>query len=265
MFRHIYYRHNIWQFVQKPSWYMQNNLQLISSGISLIDEGWGGLYKGSNYLLIGGHKSGKTNFGMKFILEGAQKKERGLYFTSRTREELTGLAEWMNLDSQHFIDSREITTVRVIPPDKDNLSGTPDQDLVDYFDDVIDMIEEYYPSRIVFDEITPFIRFKDTTLLELILDKFKHKLESHNITSIIISSEPVTDAMSALLQHLADVSNGLIYLDKEINDLYGTISLLPYIEHKSGELKSNYVFDRDRGLKIDLSVLNTINKRQVRL
>jgi hypothetical protein len=72
--------------------------------------------------------------------------------------------------------------------------------------------------------------------------------------------------MSALLQHVADVSNGLIYLDKEINDLYGIISLLPYIEHKSGELKSNYIFDRERGFKIDLSVLNNSDKkRQVRM
>ena len=244
---------------------MQNNLQLISCGISLIDEGWGGLYKGSNYLLIGGHKSGKTNFGLKFVLEGATQNERCLYFTSKTENELTDLTEWMKLDPQAFKNSKLITIVRVIPPDKDFSLTNPDQNLVDYFDDVINTIDELFPSRIVFDEITPFIGFKDTTLLELVLDKVKHNLENHNITSIIISAEPVTDSMSALLQHVADVSNGLIYLDKEINDLYGTISLLPYIEHKSGELKSNYIFDPERGFNIDLSVLNNSNKkRQVR-
>ena len=168
----------------------------------------------------------------------------------------------MNLNPMDLISSKLITIVRVIPPDRDFTSHTPDQDLVDYFDDVINTINEYYPTRVVFDEITSFIGFRDITLLELILDKFKHNLESHNITSIIISAEPVTDAMSALLQHLADVSNGLIYLDKEINDLYGTISLLPYIEHKSGELKSNYIFDREIGLKIDLSVLESSGKRK---
>ena len=244
---------------------MQNNLQLVSSGISLIDEGWGGLYKGSNYLLIGGHKSGKTNFSLRFILEGAVQRERCIYFTSKTHNELFDQAVLMNPDYQSFIDSRLVTVVRVIPPNKDFPTTTPDQDLVDYFDDVITIIDEYHPARIVFDEITPFIGFKDVTLLELILDKFKHNLENHNITSIIISAEPVTDVMSALLQHLADVSNGLIYLDKEINDLYGTISLLPYIEHKSGELKSNYIFDGEKGLKIDLSVLNnSVKKRQVK-
>ena len=241
---------------------MQNNEELISSGISLIDEGWGGLYKGSNYLLIGGHKSGKTNFGLKFVLEGAANNERCLYFTSKTHEEVNKQAEWMNLNPMDLISSKLITIVRVIPPDRDFTSHTPDQDLVDYFDDVINTINEYYPTRVVFDEITSFIGFRDVTLLELILDKFKLNLESHNITSIIISAEPVTDAMSALLQHLADVSNGLIYLDKEINDLYGTISLLPYIEHKSGELKSNYIFDREIGLKIDLSVLKSSEKKR---
>ncbi len=244
---------------------MQNNSELISSGISLIDEGWGGLYKGSNYLLIGGHKSGKTNFGLKFVLEGAMNNERSLYFTSKTHEELIAQAEWMKLNTMDLISSRRVTIVRVIPPDRNIPLSSPDQDLVDYFDDVIDTINEHYPSRVVFDEITSFIGFKDVTLLELILDKFKHNLESHNITSIIISAEPVTDTMSVLLQHLADISNGLIYLDKEINDLYGTISLLPYIEHKSGELKSNYIFDRERGLKIDLSVLeNAVKKKKIK-
>ena len=244
---------------------MQNKLQLISSGISLIDEGWGGLYKGSNYLLIGGHKSGKTNFGLRFVLEGAAQNERCIYFTSKTQKELTDLIKCMNIDKRNLFDSHLITIVRIIPPNRDIPYRTPDQDLVDYFDDIIRTIDEFFPSRIVFDEITSFLGFKDVTLLELILDKFKLNLENHNITSIIISAEPVTDAMSALLQHLADVSNGLIYLDKEINDLYGTISLLPYIEHNSGELKSNYVFDRERGLEIDLSVLNNTNsKRRVK-
>ena len=241
---------------------MQNKTQLISSGISLIDEGWGGLYKGSNYLLIGGHKSGKTNFGLRFVLEGAAQNERCIYFTSKSPKELTDLIKWMKIDNRNLFNSKLITIVRIIPPDREQPYKTPDQDLVDYFDDVINMIDAFVPSRIVFDEITSFIGFKDVTLLELILDKFKLNLENHNITSIIISDEPVTDAMSALLQHLADVSNGLIYLDKEINDLYGTISLLPYIEHKSGELKSNYVFDRERGLEIDLSVLNNMNKQK---
>lgn len=243
---------------------MQNNLQLISSGISLIDEGWGGLYKGSNYLLIGGHKSGRSSFGLRFILEGAAHKERGIYFTSKTPDEVINQANKMNLNN-NLIYSDLITCVRIIPPDNNSLLGVNDQELVDYFDDVIGAIDDFYPSRIVFDEITQFIRFKDETLLELVLDKFNHNLENHHITSIIISAEPVTDEMSALLQRLADVSNGLIYLDKEINDLYGTISLLPYIEHKSGELKSNYIFDEEKGLKIDLSVLNnSLKKRQVK-
>jgi KaiC/GvpD/RAD55 family RecA-like ATPase len=239
---------------------MQNKLQLISSGISLIDEGWGGLYKGSNYLLIGAHKSGKTHFGLNFLLQGAAQKERCLFFTSKSDKELLDLAEWMNLNLEEYTNNNLMTIVRIIPPDKDLHTGNTDIELAEYFDDVITIIENFFPSRIVFDEITPFIGFKDETLLKLILEKFHNKLQEQNITGIIVSSEPVTDAVSSQLQNLADVSNGLIYL--EINDLYGTISLLPYIEHKSGEIKSNYVFDNQRGMQIDLSVLNKLRTRK---
>lgn len=232
------------------------NLKLISSGISLIDEGWGGLYKGSNYLLIGAHKSGKTQFGLSFLLRGIADKEKCLLFYSGDIERLK-----MNQSFDEYFKTHKITLVKVIPPEKELFSGNNDVELAQYFDDIISVIDRFLPSRIVFDEITPFIGFKDETLLKLILEKFQSKLQDYDTTGVMISSEPVTDALSVNLQDLADVSNGLIYLDKELNDLYGTISLLPSFEHRTGEIKSNYVFDLQKGMQIDLSVLNKFNRR----
>lgn len=236
-------------------------LKLISSGISLIDEGWGGLYKGSNYLLIGAHKSGKTQFGLNFLLRGADERESCLFFCSGDTERLKSFNR-INQNLEKYIRKNVITIVKVIPPARELISGNNDVELAQYFEDVIIMIDRFLPSRIVFDEITPFISFKDETLFKLILEKFQNKLQESEITGIMISSEPVTDAMSMQLQSLADVSNGLIYLDKEINDLYGTISLLPSYEHRSGEIKSNYIFDLQKGMQIDLSVLNKFDKKR---
>ncbi len=231
-------------------------LKLISSGINLIDEGWGGLYKGSNYLLIGAHKSGKTQFGLNFLLRGVEDKERCILFYSGDTERLK-----MNQDFDEYFKTHKITLVKVIPPHKENISGNIDVELAQYFEDIISVIDKFLPSRIAFDEITPFIGFKDETLLKLILEKFQSKLLEYDTTGVMISSEPVTDAVTLQLQDLADVSNGLVYLDKELNDLYGTISLLPSFEHRAGEIKSNYVFDLQKGMQIDLSVLNKSNRR----
>jgi KaiC/GvpD/RAD55 family RecA-like ATPase len=232
------------------------NLKLISSGISLIDEGWGGLYKGSNYLLIGAHKSGKTQFGLNFLIRGAVDKENCLLFSCRHTEGLK-----MNHHYDDYFKNHKITMVKVIPPPKEFYSGNNDVELAQYFEDVINIIDRFLPARVVFDEITPFIGFKDETLLKLLIDKFQNRLQNYGTTAIMLSSEPVTDLMSEQLQCLADISNGLIYLDKEINDLYGTISLLPSFEHKSGEIKSNYIFDIQKGMQIDLSVLNKFQRK----
>ncbi len=231
-------------------------LKLISSGINLIDEGWGGLYKGSNYLLIGAHKSGKTQFGLNFLLRGIADKEKCLLFYSGDTERLK-----MNQNFDEHFKTHKITLVKVIPPSKELHSGNDDEMLAQYFDDILNVIDRFLPSRIVFDEITQFIGFKDETLLKLVLDKFQSKLQDSDTTGVMISSEPVTDAASLQLQDFADVSNGLIYLDKELNDLYGTISLLPSFEHRTGEIKSNYIFDLQKGMQIDLSVLNKSNRR----
>jgi len=45
---------------------MGSKLHLYSSGISIIDKVWGGLYKGATYVLIGSHNSGRTLLALQY-------------------------------------------------------------------------------------------------------------------------------------------------------------------------------------------------------
>ena len=54
---------------------MKRKIQILPSGISLVDKKWGGLYRGGTYLLMGPRKSGKTLMALQYALECAKQKE----------------------------------------------------------------------------------------------------------------------------------------------------------------------------------------------
>ena len=56
---------------------MKKKIQLVSSGISIVDNAWGGFYRGGTYLLIGPRKSGRTLLGTP-VCKGMYKAKRNL-------------------------------------------------------------------------------------------------------------------------------------------------------------------------------------------
>ena len=61
---------------------MNQKIQLLTSGIPLVDDKWGGFYRGGTYLLVGARKSGRTLLSLQYAMECAKQKNVCLYFTS---------------------------------------------------------------------------------------------------------------------------------------------------------------------------------------
>ncbi|HCR49663.1 MAG TPA: KaiC 1, partial [Bacteroidetes bacterium] len=59
----------------------------IITGINVIDEAWGGLYRGGSYLLYGQAWTGRSLMNLQFAFTGVKQKERCLYiFPERPRD-----------------------------------------------------------------------------------------------------------------------------------------------------------------------------------
>ena len=80
---------------------MKQKIQILPSGISLVDKAWGGLYLGGTYLLVGSRKSGRTTLALNFVKECLEQGEVCLYFTTRRPKELILHAASNNLDIQY--------------------------------------------------------------------------------------------------------------------------------------------------------------------
>ena len=137
---------------------MSSSIRLISSGFNFIDKKWGGIYRGGSYMLVGPRKSGRTLLGLQFALESAKSQEVCLYFTTMRPKDLMIQAASLNFDIQAYMNQNLIIVVRVAPPNDVYDMPNPDDYLVEYMNDIITVVNQYNPQRIIFDELTILLK-----------------------------------------------------------------------------------------------------------
>ncbi len=234
---------------------MSGILKLIQSGFSLIDQNWGGIYRGGSYVLIGPRKSGRTLISLQFAMEAAKANEVCLYFTNMRPKDLMIQAASINFDIQSYMNQNLIIVVRVAPPDEVYQTHDPDRYLVEYLNDINTVVSHYRPSRIVFDELTPYIGFNNLMLLR---ESFVHTLESiedRDITSLFILGEPATQRAQEIVDTITNEVTGLIYLKKSVNLMDGKFhggiaTIIPNVGHTEGQFAAEYVVEPFKGVTI---------------
>jgi KaiC/GvpD/RAD55 family RecA-like ATPase len=239
---------------------MKKRIQIIPSGISLIDKSWGGFYSGGTYLLIGPKKSGKTMLGLQYAMECAKQNEICLFFTSMRPKDLMILAASINFDLQDYMNQNLIIVIRVAPPRDVFKSSMNDEFYVEYLKDIVTVVEKYKPAKIVFDELTPFISFNNINLLKQTFLKTIETIEESGIISLFILGEPATPAAKKIVESLSDFSTGIVRLQKdEFNDHGGIISITPNIGHNEGRFNANYYIEPYKGIIDDFKQVEKIS------
>ena len=240
---------------------MKKKIQLVQSGISLVDNAWGGFYRGGTYLLIGPRKSGRTLVGLQYALECASQKEVCLYFTSMRPKDLMIQAASIDFDLQHYMNQNLIIVVRVAPPSDLYEVGNPDDFLVEYLNDIVTVVEQYQPNKIVFDELTPFIGFNNINLLQDVFVQTIEAIEESGITSLFILGDPATSLANSIVDAMATYSTGIIYLHRSEDDSTqtqnGVMTITPNIGHTEGRFKANYYIEPYRGIVVDFKKSQT--------
>ncbi len=233
---------------------MKKKIQLLPSGISLVDKMWGGFYRGGTYLLLGPRKSGRTLLSLQYAMECARQKEVCLYFTSMRPKDLLIHAASIDFDLQQYMNQNLIIVVRVAPPSDLYEAGNPDEFLVEYLNDIVTVVDQYQPNKIVFDEITPFIGFENPNLLREVFSRTTDSIEESGITSLFVLGDPATPAAKSITDVLADHSTGIVYLQKKEDGEIsqgGKMTITPNIGHTEGQFTSNYTIEPYKGVTIE--------------
>lgn len=232
---------------------IMNRLNIQPSGIPLIDEKWGGVYNNSSYLLIGPRKSGRSLLALQYAIECAKQKQVCLYFSSVRPKDLMILAASLDIDLEYYMGKNLIIVVKVAFPEATNEYTSNDSYLAEFLGDIVKIVEEFKPKRIVFDEITSLIGFNDTQFLRDTYQKLIETIEDDGITSLFIVREPASDSSEAIVSVLVSCSTGVIYLSKMENEGFpqGEITIIPNIGHNEGKFTALYKVEGREGLVLE--------------
>ncbi len=236
---------------------MTNKIQLLPSGIPLVDSAWGGLYRGGTYFLIGPRKSGRTLLALQFALECAHQKEVCLFFTSMRPKDLMIHAVSIDFDLQQYMNQNLIIVVKVSPPVELEEVEDPDNYLADYIKDILPVIKQYKPNKIVFDELTPFINFNNKKLLSDTFLQTLEEIEDADITTLLLLGEPANPVSLNIVDLLTTNSTGKIVLTKRedvVNKYHlGIMTITPNVGHTEGKFSSNYYIEPYKGITVDFN------------
>lgn len=227
-------------------------IKKIKSGFSIIDQNWGGIYRGGSYLVVGPRKSGRTLIGLQSAMEAARDSEVCLYFTIMRPKDLMIMAASLNFDIQSYMNQNLIIVVRVAPPNDVYDMYNPDEYLIEYLNDIVTVVNKYNPSRIIFDELTPYVGFKNLDLLrEAFLDTLEI-IEERDITSMFIVGEPATQKAQSIVEILSQYVTGIISLKKEAGaaerSQSGTVTITPNVGHTEGVFSSPFKIEPFKGV-----------------
>lgn len=245
---------------------MKKSVQLFRSGIPIVDSAWGGFYHGGTYLLVGEKKSGKTLLSLQYAVEAAKNKQVCLYFTNSRPKDLMIHAASIDIDLETYINQNTIIVVRVAQPTENTEFKSRDEFLSDYLRDIISVINQYNPTRIIFDELTPYVEFESTNNLREAYGSMIESIEDLGITSLLILREPAAQSSKMIFNVLNSFATGIIQLHKAEDSEEqqpGIIDITPNIGHTEGKFKANYFIEPYKGITTDFKITKRSTRENI--
>ncbi len=245
---------------------MKKSVQLFRSGIPIVDNAWGGFYHGGTYLLVGEKKSGKTLLSLQYAVEAAKNKEVCLYFTNSRPKDLMIHAASIDIDLENYINQNTIIVVRVAQPTETTEFKSRDEFLSDYLRDIISVINQYNPTRIIFDELTPYVEYENLNSLRESYGSMIESIEDLGITSLFILREPAAQSSKMIFNVLNSFATGIIQLHKAEDSEEqqpGIIDITPNIGHTEGKFKANYFIEPYKGITTDFKITKRSTRENI--
>jgi len=112
----------------------------------------------------------------------------------------------------------------------------------------------------VFDELTPFIGFRNLDLLKKTFGETSEVVEDMGITSLYVVGEPAASASRRVVDVLKSYSTGIINLQRRgefvSKSETGKMTIDPQVGHAEGQFSANYFIEPYKGVYVDYKPAN---------
>ena len=176
------------------------------TGITGLDKMlYGGLYQKSTTLISGASGTGKTITAIKFVLEGAMKGQKGLFFAfEESKEQLIRNAESFGWPLEKYLKNGKVKIVSNIA----ELTPIEKQYKV-----ITEHVKKMKPTRFVLDSLSGFERIYETDKFREFTVGLNNFLKNERVTSIITNTTAsLLSLESATETHLSTATDNIIIL-----------------------------------------------------
>jgi circadian clock protein KaiC len=209
---------------KKASHTFSRTLPKASTGIQGLDEiTWGGLPRGRPTLISGGAGSGKTLFGLEFLVRGATQYNEPGVFTSfeESIEDLTKNAASLGFDLDRLVADKKLFLDHV-HIERSQIEETGEYDLDGLFIRLADAVQRVGARRVVLDTIEVlFAELPNHGILRAEIRRLFDWLKQKGLTAVVTAER---DRPDGLTRHGLEefVSDCVILLDHPIREEIST-------------------------------------------
>jgi len=227
------------------------------SGIDIVDEGWGGLYRGGSYLVYGRAISGRGLLNLTFTQTGTLLGESCLFISPERPKDLMIHAASIGFDLRRAHETGRVKLMRI--PPLFSLQNVGDDGVARALHDLVTIIRQHRPSRVVINDFTPFVLFKSYDRLRTEFVQMLDEIGSIDTTMMIAMAEPASSRSNEVVEFMKAQMTGSIHVELEKNDDTNTrrrVTLIPHIGHFRRLIKENWDLETlaNAGEKISAAV-----------
>ena len=175
------------------------------SGIDLITQNLGLLYRRGIYVFSGEEGTGKTNFILRFLLKGLQDGETCLLVTSTDAKDVVINAESIGVDIASYVVEMRLIIYQ--------FDGSAVFSAENFFEEIAGIIEQNKVSRFALDPfISPNIAPEEIRSFAAKLPVLLKDIEKQDVVSFIAMGLPLSQELFTVKKKLEDTALGVFFL-----------------------------------------------------
>ncbi len=202
------------------------------SGIDVVDNAWGGLYRGGSYLVYGRAASGRGLLTLAFAHMGAGLGEPVLFVSPDRHKDLMIQAASIGFNLRDAYESGVVRLMRV--PPLMNLQNMGDDGVAGALWDLVNLIRQHRPTRLIMNDFMPFVAFRSFDRFRNEFIQFLEQIDTLETTTMLVMPEPANQQSRRVIEFMASQMTGSMHIELADDNPSTTkrrITLVPHIGH----------------------------------